>query len=84
MFLGAQCPTALGRHRFGRPAGATLQVIGQARLTMGLPDTEEIGEHPCLADDGEERSAAGRVPVGMDRVRGPREAAGNDLGLAQR
>jgi hypothetical protein len=43
------------------PAGATLQVIEQARRKMGLPDPDEdIGVRPLSADDDEPRSAASR------------------------
>jgi hypothetical protein len=43
------------------PAGATLQVIEQARQKMGLPEPEDTGDRPLSADDDEPRSDAGRL-----------------------
>ena len=43
------------------PAGATLQILEEAREKMGLPEAEDTDSHPLSADDGEPHSAAGRV-----------------------
>jgi hypothetical protein len=43
------------------PAGATLQVIEQARGKMGLPEPQDIDVRPLSADDSEPRNAAGRL-----------------------
>jgi hypothetical protein len=42
-------------------AGATLQVIEQARRKMGLPEVDDADARPLSADDAEPRSAAGRL-----------------------
>jgi hypothetical protein len=42
-------------------AGATLQVIEQARRKMGLPEADDNGARPLSADDGEPRSTASRL-----------------------
>ena len=46
------------------PAGATLQVIEQARQRMGLPEAEDTDSRPLSADDGEPRSAASHLAAG--------------------
>lgn len=43
------------------PAGATLQVIEQARQKMGLSEVVDTDSRPLSADDSEQRSAAGRL-----------------------
>jgi hypothetical protein len=43
------------------PAGATLQILEVAREKMGLPEAEDTDSRPLSADDGEPRSAAGRL-----------------------
>lgn len=43
------------------PAGATLQILEEARQKMGLPEVEGTNSRPLSADDAEPRSAAGRL-----------------------
>jgi len=43
------------------PAGATLQILEEAREKMGLPAAEDTDSRPLSAGDGEPRSAAGRL-----------------------
>jgi hypothetical protein len=43
------------------PAGATLQILEVAREKMGLPEVDATDSRPLSADDGEPRSAAGRL-----------------------
>jgi hypothetical protein len=43
------------------PAGATLQILEEARQKMGLPEAEGTNSRPLSADDAEPRSAAGRL-----------------------
>ena len=43
------------------PVGATLQILEEARQKMGLPEAEGTDSRPLSADDGEPRSAAGRL-----------------------
>ena len=43
------------------PAGATLQILEEAREKMGLPEAENTDSHPLSADDAEPHSAAGRL-----------------------
>jgi hypothetical protein len=57
-------------------AGATLQVIEQARRKMGLPEVDDADSRPLSADDAEPRSTASRNAAGG--VAGPGAAAGGD------
>jgi hypothetical protein len=43
------------------PAGATLQILEEARQKMGLPEAEDTDSRPLSADAGEPRSAAGHL-----------------------